>query len=320
MSSQILPVVLVTNTVPADVLAPLGNFARVIMGPTDGNLMERAEVLRLAPELTGIVNQAELRVDRELLERAPRLRIVANVAMGTDNFDLQSMREHGVYATNIPNLFAEAVADYTLGVMLMVTRRLHEADRYVRSGQWNSFQPGVWDGPLLRGKTLGLVGYGAIAQIVAARGSAFGLKCIHHGRTPSHHDGYRTLDRVLAEADIVSIHLPLTIETQMLIDARRLGQMKKGAWLINVSRGRVVDEAALVAALQSGHLAGAALDVFANEPQLHPALPQMKNVVLTPHIAGGTVESRHAARLFCFENIARTLAGQSPLNIVNSLT
>lgn len=288
------------------------------MGPTGGSLMDRSQVLRLAPSLVGIVNQAELRVDRELLENAPLLRIVANVAMGTDNFDLRLMREHGVYATNIPNLFAEAVADYTLGVLIMITRRLHEADRYVRSGQWQKFQPGVWDGISLQEKTLGLIGYGAIAQAVVKRAIAFGLKCIHHSRTPPHDEGHRPLDQLLAEADIISLHLPLTAETQKLIDGRRLGQMKRGAWLINVSRGRVVDEDALVEALRTGQLAGAALDVFENEPQVHPALSKMNNVVLTPHIAGGTVDSRHAARLFCFENIARILAGQTPLNIVNS--
>lgn len=319
MSFPSLPHVLITNAVPDQVRAPIEGRAQLVMGPADGSLMDRKEVLRLAPRLFGIINQAELRVDRELLEYAPHLRIVANVAMGTDNFDLELMKERGVYATNIPNFFAGAAADYTLGVLLMLSRRLREADDHVRSGQWKEFQPGRWDGPLLEGRTLGLIGFGAIAQAVANRAQAFGVNCIHHTRTPTGLAGYRSLDQLLSESDIVSLHLPLTRDTRHLINARRLGQMKPGSYLINVARGRIVDESALVAALQSGHLAGAALDVFENEPRVHPALTAMNQVVLTPHIAGGTIESRHAARLFCFENIARTLAGLSPLNIVNSL-
>lgn len=313
------PVILVTNSVPRDVLAPLDGLAGIVMGPANGDLMARADVLQLAPRLTGIVNQAELRVDQELLDHAPHLRIVANVAMGIDNFDLDLMRKRDVYATNISNLFADATADYTLGAMLMATRRLSAADRYVRSGQWQKFQPGAWDGALLQGKTLGLIGYGTIARAVETRARSFGLNIVHHCRTPTQRDGYRELDALLAESDIVSLHLPLNAASLRLIDARRLGQMKPGAYLVNVSRGPVVDEAALVAALESGHLAGAALDVFENEPQVHPALPAMDNVVLTPHIAGGTLENRQAARRFSFENIARLLIGQTPLNIVNAL-
>jgi glyoxylate reductase len=319
MTPLSLPLILITNTVSQGVLAPIDQIAQVVMGPSNGDLMDRADVLRLAPRLTGIVNQAELQVNRELLECAPNLRIVANVAMGTDNFDLKLMHQHGVYATNIPNIFAESAADYTLGVILMTARRLHEADGYVRSGQWTKFQPGVWDGTLLCGKTLGLIGYGSIAQAVEKRAQGFGLKVIHYCRTPTKQAGHRSLEQLLCESDIVSLHLPLNTNSKQLIDAKHLSQMKRGAYLINASRGRIVDEEALVAALQSGHLAGAALDVFENEPQVHAALTKMNNVVLTPHIGGGTVESRYAAQLFCFENIARVLTRQKPLNIVNSL-
>ena len=318
MSSLPKPLVLITNAVPAEVLAPLQGLARVVLGPADGNLMTRAEVLRLAPELVGIVNQAELRVDSELLERAPKLKVVANVSIGVNNLDLALMQRHGVFATNVPHAFVEPTADFTLGVLLAVARRLHEADSYVRAGGWSSFQPGVWDGVLLDGKTLGLVGYGAIGQAVAQRARGFGLRILFHQRTPANHPDYVSLERLLGEADFVSLHLPLNRDSERLINVPRLAQMKRGAFLINASRGRVVDESALVAALQSGHLAGAALDVFENEPEVHPALLTMRNVVLTPHIGGGTRESRHRARLHCVNDVARVLAGKRPLNPLNA--
>ncbi len=318
MVSRKLPLVLITNAVPPAVLAPLEGLARVVTGPASGHLMSRAEVLQLAPDLDGIINQTELRVDLELLERAPNLKIVANVAIGADNLDLQLMAHHGVFATNVPHAFVDATADFTLGMILAIARRIVEADHYVRSGAWNNFQPGVWDGALLRNKTLGIIGYGAIGRAVGHRAGAFGMRVLHHRRTPCESPEYSSLDRLLRESDFVSLHTPLNADSHRLIDARRLGQMKPGAYLINAARGRVVDEQALVDALRSGRLAGAALDVFENEPQVHPELKNMSNVILTPHIGGGTLESRHDARYFCVENVARVLSGQRPHALLNA--
>ncbi len=317
MDSPKLPLVLITNRVPPEVLTPLDGLAHVVMGPGNGDTMPRVEVLRLAPDLAGIINQGELRVDKEMLKRAPNLRIVANVSIGVDNLDLMEMQQHGVYATNSPHAFVDATADFTLGMILALVRRIPEADQYMRSGAWNSFQPGVWDGTLLRGKTLGIVGYGPIGRAVEQRAGAFGLRILHHQRTPSMAPGYTLLKDLLRESDFVSLHVPFNAGSHRLIDAAHLRQMKHGACLINASRGRVVDEEALVASLKSGHLAGAALDVFENEPQVHPELKTMNNVVLTPHIAGGTREGRHTARYFCAGNVARVLSGQRPLNSLN---
>lgn len=318
MNPASLPLVLITNTVPAEALAPLNGVARVVLGPAGGDLMPRAVVLRLAPELAGIVNQAELRVDQELLEQAPLLKIVANVSIGVDNLDLDLMQRYGVYATNVPHAFVEATADYTLGALLALGRRLHDADRYVRAGEWTSFQPGFWDGPLLDGKVLGLVGYGAIGRAVAQRARGFGLRVIYHQRTPVADPAYLPLGRLLEESDFVSLHLPLNQDSRGLITAQRLAQMKRGSYLINAARGRIVNEAALVAALQSGHLAGAALDVFEDEPRVHPALLGMRNVLLTPHLGGGTHESRHRARFHCINDVARVLTGQHPVSALNT--
>lgn len=311
-----LPLVLITNTVPTAVLTPLQGIARVIMGPSGGDLMPRAEVLGLAPKLAGIINQAELRVDAELLAAAPQLRIVANVAMGVNNLDLAAMRSRGVVATNVPEAFTESTADCTLGLILAVARRLVEADRYVRSGAWRGFQPGLWDGTLLHGRTLGLIGYGRIAQAVERRASAFGMTVIHYRRTASSAPGYTPLDELLTRADIVSLHTPLNPDSDRLINAARLARMKRGALLINMARGRVVDEAALVAALHSGHLAGAGLDVFEDEPRVHADLLTMPQVVLTPHLGGGTTDSRFQARHLCAQNIAAVLQGRPPLTPV----
>ena len=318
MASSPLPLVLITNTVPAAALSALDGIARVIMGPAGGDLMPRSEVLRLAPGLAGIINQAELRVDAELLDAAPALKVVANVAIGVNNLDLALMARRGVIATNVPDAFVESTADCTLALLLAVARRVPEADSYVRSGAWQNFQPGVWDGALLHGKTLGIVGYGKIGQAVEKRARAFGLTVIHYRRSTDRGPGYAPLEGLLRTSDIVSLHTPLNADSDQLLDTARLGQMKPGAYLINMARGRVVNENALVAALQSGHLAGAGLDVFEDEPRVHPALLQMKQVVLTPHLGGGTRESRHQARILCAQNVAAVLRGERPFTPVTA--
>ena len=309
--------VLITNAVPADHLTPLEGVAEVIQGPSGGDIMSRDEVLELLPDIDGIINQAELKVDGELLARGAKLGIVANVAIGTDNLDKQLMAAKGVWATNVPDAFVDSAADCALGLLLTLARRIHEADAYVRSGEWKSFQPGVWDGVELRGKTWGIVGYGKIGRAVGDRARAFGAQVIAYDPAAESLPEYRPLEKLLAEAEIVSIHVPLLPATRGLFDEKRLRSMKRGALLVNISRGPVVVEDALARLLSEGHLAGAALDVFEKEPQVHPDLIQMKNVVLTPHIGGGTRESRKRARLLCAENVARVLTGKEPITPVN---
>ena len=311
------PVVLITTALPRSQLSHLAGLARIVMGPPGGDTMPRARVLQMAPQLAGIISQGELTVDAELLDRAPSLRIVASASVGVDKLDLSLMAQRGVYATNAPTYFVEATADYTLGAILALMRRLTEADRYVRSGRWHRFQPGAWDGGLLKDKVLGIVGYGAIGRAVARRATGFGLKVIYYSRTPSKEPGYTPLNRLLSKADIVSLHVPLTVDTYGLMNSSRLDRMKRGAYLINTARGRVVDEAALIRVLNSGQLAGAALDVFAQEPQVPAALRRHNNVLLTPHLGGGTRESRLMAWSICLSNVARVLAGQYPTPLQN---
>lgn len=313
--------VLITNHPPHQHLAPLAGVAEIIFGPTGGALMPREQILKYAPQLHAIINQGELRVDEELLAAAPNLRIVANVSIGIDNLDLECLNRYGVWATNIPDCFTPAAADYTIGLMLAVVRKIACADRYVRTGRWSidGFQPGAWEGSSLEGKCLGIVGYGRIGRAVAHRARAFGMRVIYYNRSPRPEPGARTLDELLEQADIVSLHVPLTPETERLIDRDAIQRMKPGAVLLNVSRGKVVDEAAIVDALRSGHLSGAGLDVAEDEPHFHPALLTMENVVLTPHIGGAALESRIEARLLAARNVVNVLQGRAPLTPVNTV-
>lgn len=313
------PKILITNYVPDDHLEPLLGLAEIIKGPSGGPMCTREEVLALAPELVGIINQHELAVNRELLAAAPNLRIVANVAIGYNNLDIPALDEAGVWASNCPDPFSEPAADHTIALLLAVARRVPEADAYVRSGQWakDGFQPGPWDGMLLGGKTIGIVGFGQIGRGVAKRAEAFGMRVIFHNTSGQNDPRYRPLEALLAESDVVSLNCPLVPATRHLLNAQSIALMKRGAIVINMARGPVIDENALAAALASGHLGGAGMDVAENEPQIHPGLLAQKNVVFSPHIGGGTVESRKQARLTCARNVAEVLQGRPPLNPVN---
>jgi glyoxylate reductase len=306
------PFVVITRRYPAELIAPLSAHAEILMPADELGAMGLNEVRNRGDHVAAIITQGDLRIDGELLRAAPQLRIVANASIGVNNFNTELMRARGVWGTNTPDAFVDATADCTLGLLVALARRLSEGDRFVRAGRWDHFEPGRWDGVLLRDKTLGLVGYGRIGRAVEARAKAFGLRVVHHNRSGTGQPGWRTLEALLAEADFVSLHVPLTTETHRLIDAPRIALMKPGARLLNLARGPVVDETALIAALRSGHVAGAALDVFADEPNVSPALREMENVVLTPHLGGGSLEGRRLAQSLCVENVRRVLSGEDP--------
>lgn len=315
------PKVLITNLVPESHLEPLLDCAEIIYGPDRGATMPREEVMDYAPELSAIINQHELIVDDELLDKSPNLRIISNVAMGANNIDFDAVNKRGIWITNCPYSFADATADHTLGLLLSVARRITESDTYMRGGTWpnDGFQPGIWDGMLLAGKTIGIVGFGNIGQAVAQRAAGFGMKVIFNTAHPKEDPRYCDLDTLLKRADVISLNLPLTTSNQHMINAPAFAKMKKGAILINMARGPIIDEAALVDALKNKTLLGAGLDVFEKEPQVHPQLLKMPNVVLTPHVGGGTRESRKAARLLCARNIAAVLRGERPDTPMNCI-
>jgi len=307
-----LPRVLVTVSIPREHLSPLEGLAEILMPDNGVCAAPRSQVLDLIGDCAAVLSQGELRVDAEMLDAAKSLKFVANAAMGIDNLDLAELRRRGIAASNTPAAFAESTADLTLGLLLNVTRRLSEGDRFVRTGDWvrRGMEPLRWEGSLLGGKTLGIIGYGRIAKLVEARARAFGLEVIHTKSTPHDHPGYRPLDVLLGDSDFLVVLVPLTPDTHHLINTERLAKMKRGAFFLNVARGKVMDEAAVVAALQSGHLAGAAFDVFEEEPIVSEALLRMENVVLCPHIGGATKEQRRRGRLEAADEVARFLKGE----------
>ncbi len=313
------PKILVTNKVPFDVLQPVENMAEVIMGSSSYELMSREEVMEVGKKAVAIVNQAELRVDKELLDALPKLRIVANVSIGINNLDVKLLQKQKVWASNTPVFFAYPVAEYVLAGMLMISRRLLEADKFVRDGKWNSFQPSRWDGDSLINKTLGLIGYGSIARQLARIASAMGMNILVHDISACSEYENVSLQTLMTTSDFLSVHVPLTERTFHLINKGNMDTIKDGAIVINTARGEVIEDAPLLAALQSGKLKGAVLDVFEFEPRVSEALKIMSNVLLTPHIAGGTNLSRHQARLLAFQNVAEVLQGRRPLTPVNEL-
>lgn len=262
------------------------------------------------------------RVDAEVIDAAAALKIVANVAVGFNNIDVAYARAKGVAVTNTPDVLTEATADLTWAMILAATRRVAEGDRLVRRGGWKGWAFDFMLGSDVRGKQLGIVGLGRIGRAVAARGEAFGMRIAYTTRTDQPRAGAEaawtpmSFDRVLNTSDVVSLHVPLTPETTHLIDRTALARMKRSAYLVNTARGPVVDEAALAWALQQSLLAGAALDVYENEPEVHPDLMKLENVLLVPHLGSATVETRTAMASLAADNVLAVLAGRPPVTPV----
>jgi glyoxylate reductase len=305
--------IVVTRGLPEPALKTLRDSgADVWVSPADRALS--AEELRAAVRgADAIVAMLHDKIDDALLEAAgEQLRVVANVAVGYDNVDLDAARRHGVTITNTPGVLTDATADLAIALLLAVTRRIGEGERLIRSRE-----PWAWSidfmlGSGLRGKTLGIVGYGAIGRATAARARAFGLEVIYTKRSPGPDPGQVELGELLERSHFVSLHCPLTPETRHLIDAAALARMRDDAYLVNTARGPIVDEAALAAALRDGVIAGAALDVFEREPEVHPDLVGLENAVLIPHLGSATVETRTAMAELAAANAIAVLAGERP--------
>ncbi len=255
------------------------------------------------------------RIDRAVLDAAPRLKIIANVAVGYDNLDVRHALQKGVICTNTPDVLTEATADLAWALILDVTRRVSEGDRLARAGNWRGWTFEFMLGSGLQGKQLGIVGAGRIGRAVAERARGFGMTlAVTSRRDPGWPDAeFMPLDRLLATSDVVSLHVPLSPETRGLIDQPALARMKRTAFLINTTRGAVVDESALAWALKEHMIAGAGLDVFENEPQINAALLTLENVVLSPHLGSATRETRTAMADLAVSNVLAVLTGQPPL-------
>jgi glyoxylate reductase len=262
----------------------------------------------------GVVATPRTPIDADFLDAAgPDLRIVANFAVGYDNVDLDAATERGVLVTNTPDVLTRATAELAIALLLALLRRVAEGDRFVRSGQPWGFAPTFMLGIGLEGRTLGVVGRGRIGSEVARLAEAFGMRVIHSSRSSG-----LPLGELLEQADAVSIHCPLTPETRHLIDADALRRMRPTAVLVNTARGPIVDEEALVRALEAGEIAGAALDVFEREPEVHPGLIERDDVVLMPHLGSATTETRDAMGMLCVDALrAVLLEGRTPDNALN---
>ena len=283
----------------------------------------REEVLRRVVEKDGLICLLTEKINEELLRAAPKLRIAANVAVGFDNIDVTACTKRSVVATNTPGVLDETTADFAWTLLMAVARRLSEGEALARSGNWKNWDLDQLVGTDVWGKTLGIVGFGRIGRAVARRASGFQMKVIYTDAVRAAEEVEKELkaefwemNALLAESDFISVHVPLLPETRRLFDAPKFHRMKPTAFLINTSRGPVVDEAALVAALVGGQIAGAGLDVYENEPSIHPGLKRA-NVVLAPHIASASLETRTKMACIAAENVVALFAGKRPANILN---
>ncbi len=313
--------VLVTREIPEAGLRILEPFDVTVMHERPP---ERGELLDAVRGASGVLSTATETMDGEAMDAAGEgLRVIANMAVGYDNVDVAAATERGVVVTNTPGVLDETTADVAFMLLLAAARRLGEGERLLRAGGWEWWGPKQLMGRDVWGKQLGIVGFGRIGQSVARRARGFGMQILYHNRSRKEEAEqelgarYLELDELLETADFVSIHTPLTDETSHLIGAEELAKMKPEVVLVNTSRGPVVDEAALADALAEDRIFAAGLDVYEEEPTVHPKLLELENVVLAPHIGSASVETRDRMAVLAAENLAAVLRGEQPENPVD---
>ena len=283
------------------------------------------ELLVKVADCDGIISLLTDRIDEDLMDTAgPQLKVIANYAVGFDNIDVRAATHRGIVVTNTSSAEVdEAVAEHTWALILALARRIVEADESVRRGAFRGWEPDIFLGTNVRGKTLGIIGLGKIGTYVARRAKGYNMTVLYNKHSPDPEAEkelgvkFASLDDLLATSDVVTLHVSLTEETRHMINPVTLSKMKKGAFLVNTSRGSVVEERALVEALRRGNLAGAALDVFETEPNVHPELIAMPNVITTPHIASATYEARYKMSEQVVTAVLDVFAGKKPQNLVN---
>ncbi len=315
--------VFVTVRLPEEVLADIRSEHEVDAYDRD-QPMDRARLLDSVGDLEGLLCTITDRIDDELLDRAPHLKMIANLAVGYDNIDLQAATSRGIPVSNTPGVVTDATADLTFALILASARRVVEGDQRVRAGRFRFFAPFIFLGQEVSGKTLGIIGLGEIGKAVARRARGFDMRVLYHNRRriPEAREKnlnveYADMKSLFSKADFVSLHVPLTPETRHLVGPQELALMKPTAFLINASRGAVVDEKALVEALQQRVIAGAGLDVYENEPALAPGLTDPDNVVLLPHVGTATLETRTRMAHMAAQNLLTGLRGRTPPNCLN---
>lgn len=317
------PVVFIPSRVPEETVQYLSTVADVDYRDEE-EMLDEDDFLEGVSRADGLLIYSRNKIKHDVLERAPKLKAVCNIAVGYDNLDLEELTRRGIAATNTPDVLTETTADLAFGLLMAAARRIPEADHYVKSGQWSGWLPSLMLGKDVYGATLGIVGYGRIGSAIARRARGFGMTVLYSNLERVLADEqqlgleYASLDELLRRSDFVLLQVPLTPRTLGMIGERELALMKKDAFLINSSRGGVVNEDALIKALAEQWIAGAGLDVFAQEPLLagHPFLT-MKNVVTLPHIGSATRETRAAMAMKAAVNMAFILRGERPANLLN---
>jgi glyoxylate reductase len=305
--------VLLTRRVPASAFSVLEEHCTVDLHDAAAPLTTGELKARLAGK-QGLLAVVTDRIDADVLEAGSDLKVVANIAVGYDNIDVPAAKARGIVVPNTPDVLTEAVAEFTWGLIFAVTRRITEGDRLVRRGAWNGWALDFMLGSEMRGKQLGIIGRGRIGRAVAAKAPAFGMRAVFASRCggkPASDE--LSLDELLIGSDVISIHTPLTAANRHLIDRKALARMKRSAFLINTARGPIVDEEALAWALNERLISGAAIDVYEREPEVHPALLSLENVVLAPHLGSATRETRAAMADLAVRNVIAVLAGRPAL-------
>jgi len=319
-----MPKVFITRLIPEKGINLLKEQGFDVEVSDFDGILPREKLLEKVKGVDAILSLLTDKMDGEVMDAAgPQLKIIANYAVGYDNIDLKAAAERNIIVTNTPDVLTESVAEHTIALIFAIARRIVESDQFMRDGKYTGWAPMLFLGNDLVGKTLGLIGLGRIGAAVAKRmHDGFEMKIIYYDvrrneeLEKKYHLEYRDLESLLKESDFVSIHVPLLPETRHLIGAEQLKMMKKTAYLINTSRGPVVDEKALVEALKSGQIKGAALDVYEEEPKMAPGLAELPNTVLTPHTASATEETRSAMSELAAKNIIAVLNDQPPLTPV----
>jgi gluconate 2-dehydrogenase len=287
-------------------------------------LYARNELIAKLQGKDGVQTSSGDRIDAELLDKCPTIRAVCNTAVGYNNIDVDACTRHGVMVSNTPGVLTDSVADYSMGMIIATCRRMTEGEAYLRKGEWKGTYLKQMLGQDVHGATLGILGFGRIGQAIARRASGFDMKILYHSRSRAAADAeresgaiYTGKEELLRTADVVLLILPFTPETQHYIGAKELALMKPSAVLVNMARGGIVDDAALIDALKQKTIWAAGLDVYENEPRLNPGFLELGNVVLSPHIASASEPTRKAMAMTAARNLAAALSGQAPPNLLN---
>ncbi|MGZ3598150.1 MAG: 2-hydroxyacid dehydrogenase [Syntrophales bacterium] len=315
--------ILVTGRLPQDILTGLAKNYEAHINIED-KPFDRQELLDGIKNKEGLLSMITDNVDEEVLDRADHLKMIAQFGVGYNNIDVTAATRRGIPVSNTPGVLTDATAELAFALILAISRRLVEGDRMTREGRFRCWAPMLFLGCEVTGKTLGIIGMGKIGRAVAQRARCFNMPILYHNRSRMSRSEekelmakYVDMKTLLSQSDFISLHVPLSEHTRHLIGSQELSLMKPTAYLINTSRGPVVDERALLETLRSGKIGGAGLDVYENEPALTPGLAELENVILLPHVGSGTLETRYRMASMAVENLIAGLSGKVPPNLVN---